>query len=118
MRPPNSKHGQRFQSPVVPKMRNVEYGAGSRGRAQGHGHLWPVGQLSDMQARRDQRERGRDQRAIKRGAKNAAVLPSQIPRHSQTARSVNSAKTNMPVVETRRDDLPTILLASAPLASE
>ena len=100
-------------------MRNVEYGAGLQGRAQGHGHLWPVGQLSDMQARRDhQRERGRDQRAINRDTKNAAVLPSQIPRRSQTARSVNSAKTNMPVVETRRDDLPTILLASAPLASE
>src|SRR6516164_9620110 len=98
MRPPDSEQGQRFQSPVVPKMRNVEYGAGLQGRAQGHGHLWPVGQLSDMQARRDhQRERGRDQRAINRDTKNAAVLPSQIPRHSQTARSVNSAQTNMPV---------------------
>ena len=58
MRPPDSEQGQRFQSPVVPKMRNVEYGAGLQGRAQGHGHLWPVGQLSDMQAGRDhQRER-------------------------------------------------------------
>jgi hypothetical protein len=69
--------------------------------------------------RRDhQRERGRDQRAIKRGIKNAAALPSRIPHHPQTARSVNPATTNLLAVETRRDDLPTILLASAPLASE